>query len=243
MKGRGANSNNQYITKFYNFILLIDYFTYMYKSNSQASKTIFYLLYKSKKFIPPNMEEYRIRSVKIPFNKIAYFKENWLLIYTPLVDTFDLQIRFNLQTSSIDLKTKNTTNLEKCAHFLTALLVFPLSNAIFLLKRGNVFTDSFEIRDVKRLKHQHINRAIGRIIGREGKVKKSIEQASNTKIVVMGETIHIMGSVDNMKLARDAVCRLIMGSEPGKVCSGIRNVTEKIKDRIGMIENIRERLE
>lgn len=189
------------------------------------------------------MEDYQIRSVKIPHNKIAFFKQNWLHIYTPLVDAFDLQIRFNLHTSSIDLRTKTSTNLEKCAQFIGALLVFPLVDALLILKRSNVFTDSFEIKDVKRLKHQHITRAIGRIIGRDGKIKKSLEMASNTKIVICGEAIHILGSVDNIKLARDAVCRLIMGSEPSKVCSGIRNVTGKIKDRIGMIENIRERLE
>lgn len=189
------------------------------------------------------MDDYQIRSIKIPYNKISFFKQNWLLIYTPLVDTFQLEIRFNLHTSSIDLRTKTSSNLEKCAQFITSLLVFPLVDALLILKRSNVFTDSFEIRDVKRLKNQHITRAIGRIIGRNGKIKKSLETASNTKIAIFGEAIHLLGSVENMRLVRDAICRLIMGSEPGKVCSEMMNVTGKIKDRIGMIENIRERLE
>lgn len=184
------------------------------------------------------------RNVSIPTQKIGFFKRNWMQIYTPLVDLFDLQVRFNLQTKSIDLRTKTPANLERCAQFITALLYnFPIESALLILKKPDVFIDSFKIKDVKKLKNDHVGRAIGRIVGREGKIKKAIETSSNSKIVINGDEITIMGSVDNVRIARDSVCRLIMGSDPSKVCNGLRNVTGKIKDRIGMVESIKDRLE
>jgi len=71
---------------------------------------------------------------------------------------------------------------------------------------------------------------IGRIAGEGGKVKFSIENASRTRIVLadtygiftsrsvpqlIDRNVHILGSVQNIKIARDAVVSLILGSPPG----------------------------
>ncbi|KAM0688418.1 pre-rRNA-processing protein pno1 [Conglomerata obtusa] len=183
-------------------------------------------------------ENYQIRSVSIPTYKIQYFKSNWMQIYTPLVDLFDLQIRFNLETKSIDLRSKHTTDLERCAQFINALLYgFTIEDGMKMLKNKELFVESFRILDVKKLQNDHLGRAIGRIIGRDGKVKKAIESSTNTKMVIRDNEVFILGSVGNIEVCKRAVCKLIMGSEPAKVCHSLTNVTEKIKDRIGMFES------
>jgi len=49
--------------------------------------------------------------------------------------------------------------------------------------------------------------------------------------VVLADTkIHILGSFQNIRVARDAICALIMGSPPGKVYSRLRTVCSRLAE-------------
>jgi RNA-binding protein PNO1 len=63
-----------------------------------------------------------------------------------------------------------------------------------------------------------------------GKTKFTIENATKTRIVLADTKIHILGSFQNIKVARDALCSLILGSPPGKVYSKLRSVCSRLND-------------
>lgn len=59
----------------------------------------------------------------------------------------------------------------------------------------------------------------GRVIGDQGKARKTIEQLTQTKICVFGKTIAIIGKVFDVKNAKDAMVSLLQGSQHANVYS------------------------
>lgn len=177
------------------------------------------------------------RKVAVPPHRMTPLRNNWTKIYPPLVDHLKLQVRMNLKTKSVELRThpKHTTDpgaLQKGADFIKAFtLGFDLDDSIALLRLDDLYIETFEIKDVKTLTGDHLGRAIGRIAGKDGKTKFAIENATRTRIVLADSKIHILGGFTHIRMAREAVVSLILGSPPGKVYGNLRTVASRLKER------------
>ncbi|OCF45572.1 pre-rRNA-processing protein PNO1 [Kwoniella heveanensis CBS 569] len=176
------------------------------------------------------------RRIPIPPHRMTPLKKEWINLYTPMVEMLGLQVRMNTMRRSVEIKssghTVDTGAIQKGADFVKAFaLGFDVNDALALLRLDDLYLDSFEIKDVKTLHGDHLSRAIGRIAGEGGKVKFSIENASRTRIVLADTHIHILGSVQNIKIARDAIVSLILGSPPGKVYAHLKMVGARMKQR------------
>ncbi|KAF8559654.1 eukaryotic type KH-domain (KH-domain type I) [Imleria badia] len=176
------------------------------------------------------------RRIPIPPHRMTPIKKDWVNIFSPLTEILGLQVRMNVQRRCVEIRTSRHTkdigSIQKGADFVKAYaLGFDVNDAIALLRLDDLYLDSFEIKDVKTLHGDHLSRAIGRIAGQDGKTKFTIENTSRTRIVLADTKIHIMGSFQNIKIARDAIVSLILGSPPGKVYAGLRTVSSRMKQR------------
>ncbi len=73
-----------------------------------------------------------------------------------------------------------------------------------------------------------IARIKARIIGEEGKVKKEVESATECSISVYGKTIGIIGDYDTIEYAKEAITKLIKGSQHSTVFNYLADVRKKI---------------
>ncbi|MEJ1285588.1 hypothetical protein NN561_016584 [Cricetulus griseus] len=143
------------------------------------------------------------RKIPVPANRYTPLKENWMKIFTPIVEHLGLQISFNLKSRDVEIRTckdtKDVSSLTKAADFV------------------KTFVLGFQ--------------AIERIAGKRGKTKFAMENVTRTRIVLADVKVHILGSFQNIKMARTAICNLILGNPPSNFYSNIRTVASRSADR------------
>lgn len=183
------------------------------------------------------LKETDTRRIPVPAHRYTPLRENWLKLFQPVVEQLKLQMRFNLKTRCVEIRrspqTTDVSHLQKAADFIRAFtLGFEIDDALALIRLEDLFMESFEIQDVKPLKGDHLSRAIGRLAGKGGRTKFTIENATKTRIVLADQKIHILGSFNNIKVARNSICSLILGSPPSKVYGQMRSVSKRINERL-----------
>lgn len=97
------------------------------------------------KSLSENKED--IRKIAVPAHRYSPLKENWLKIFTPIVEHLELQIRFNLKTRNVEIRTceqtKDISNLQKAADFVKVCAL--LLNKCFVNLHLKVIKKIFKI--------------------------------------------------------------------------------------------------
>ncbi len=86
-----------------------------------------------------------------------------------------------------------------------------------------------DLHDFFGKNESEIRRVDGRIIGREGKTRRIVEQLTGTQISVSGHTVGIIGTYESVSTAKDALEKLISGRQHGTVYKFLRKKRREIK--------------
>jgi len=83
--------------------------------------------------------------------------------------------------------------------------------ALRLAEEQDTILDIIELKDHVHKDSKSMERIKGRVIGQEGKSRKYIESLTKCDICVFGKTISIIGTMDSVPIAHEAIVRLVDG--------------------------------
>jgi len=95
----------------------------------------------------------------------------------------------------------------------------------------DIVLDIIDLRDTFGKNEREIARLNGRVIGREGKIRRLIEEMTNAKVSVYGHTISILGQYENVTAAREAIEMLLRGKQHSTVYKLLRKIKRESKKR------------
>lgn len=105
---------------------------------------------------------------------------------------------------------------------------FSPHDAIKLLEEGYYLRiiDLDEVLGSRR----RIERQKARVIGKKGKARMFIEEMSGAKVCVYGDTVSIIGQLDEVSLAEEAIMRLISGAEHSTIFNMLERARRKMQE-------------
>ena len=133
------------------------------------------------------------------------------------------KVYVNTSEEYVAISAEDNLNVYLCKDIIKAIARgFNPDIALRLLNEEN----TFEIVDIKEYSNKSRNKLIrlrSRVIGKDGKARKNIEQMTNTDICVYGKTVGIIGSVGNVLIAKQAITKLLGGSPHSNVYRAIED--------------------
>lgn len=104
-----------------------------------------------------------VRKVSVPPHRMTPLKATWPKIYPPLVEHLKLQVRMNVRSKAVELRTSKLTTdtgaVQKGADFVQAFcLGFDVEDSIALLRLDDLYIETFESTYLSSLAQEHLNK-------------------------------------------------------------------------------------
>lgn len=168
-------------------------------------------------------EEYTYE-VKIPKDRIAVLIGKKGEIKKQIEKNTKTKIQVDSKEGEILVTGTDAINLYSTKEIIRAIgRGFNPKTAQQLLKQDY----GLDIIPIDAKSKQDMERIKGRLIGKEGKCRKTIESLTGTNICVYGKTISIIGTFIGLDLARRAINMLLRGSLHSNV---FKMLEKRIKD-------------
>ena len=106
---------------------------------------------------------------------------------------------------------------------------FNPDKAMKLLDDEDMYFESIDIKDVIGDRQNQVVRARGRLIGKDGKTRKLIEDLADVYMSVYGNTVSLIGNSISLPIAKNAIEMLLHGSEHSTVYHYLESQRPKLR--------------
>lgn len=172
--------------------------------------------------------------IKIPMNRVGALVGPDGTVKNIIERKLSVDLQVNSEDGTVQITSLPTaedpTVLFRAKEVVTAIgRGFAPDHAFRLLDDEEIMFEVIDLRDIVGRSQSDLKRLKGRVIGKEGKTRKIIEELSEANISVYGHTISIIGYPDQSSIAREAVTMLIRGSLHGTVYRFLHNKRRELK--------------
>lgn len=124
-----------------------------------------------------------------------------------------------------------------------SIMIYELKDVILAIGRGfsdrvatkllkeDILLDITNVQDYAGKSKKKLDRLRGRVIGENGRSRRTVEQLSDTDISVYGKTVAIIGEPENVAMARYAIDALLSGSPHGNVYKWLEKKRRQLTKR------------
>jgi ribosomal RNA assembly protein len=174
--------------------------------------------------------------VKVPRERIGALVGPDGRVKVNIEKKLSIRLRIDSQTGDIQITLMPTaqdpTVLFRAKEIVTAIgRGFSPEHAFRLLEDDETMLEVIDLRETVGRSQSDMKRLKGRVIGKEGKTRRIIEELTEANISVYGHTISIIGEIDQVEIAKEAVRMLIRGSLHGTVYRFLHRKRRELKKK------------
>jgi len=155
--------------------------------------------------------------VKVPRDRIGALIGPDGSVKASIEKKLSVELRIDSQSGDVEITLMPTvqdpTVLFRAKEVVTAIgRGFSPEHAFRLLEDDESVLEVIDLRETVGRSQSEMKRLKGRIIGKEGKTRRIIEELTETNVSVYGHTVSIIGNVEQAEVAKEAIRMLIRGS-------------------------------
>lgn len=174
--------------------------------------------------------------VKIPRDRIGVLIGPVGSVKEHIEEQLSVELDINSETGdvtiSLDKDAQDPSLLFKAKDAVLAIgRGFSPERAYRILESEDVALTVIDLREIFGRSPSDINRIKGRLIGKEGKTRRIMEEATGAFISVHGHTVSIIGGIEQAEIAREAINLLIKGSQHITVYRLLQRKQQELKKR------------
>ena len=172
--------------------------------------------------------------IKIPRDRIGALVGPDGSVKAVIERKLSVSLQVESETGAVQITLPSTaedpTVLFRAKEVVTAIgRGFAPDHAFRLLDDDEIVFELIDLREIVGRSPSDLKRLKGRVIGKEGKTRRIIEELSEANISVYGHTIAIIGYPNQAAIAREAVSMLIRGSLHGTVYRFLHKKRRELK--------------
>lgn len=154
--------------------------------------------------------------VKIPMERIGALIGPKGKVKRRLEEACGVDLSIDSETGNVEIglrpETKDVSIVLQVQNLVRAIgRGFSPSRAYKLLYE-DIYLDIIDLRNYVGRSKNALERVRGRIIGRKGRSRQLIEELTDTYISVYGHTVSLIGRLEDIEVAKEAIIMLVKGS-------------------------------
>lgn len=134
---------------------------------------------------------------------------------------------------SVSENATDPSTLFRAKDVVTALgRGFSPEHAFRLVRDEDVLMELIDLRGVFGKSEADLKRVKGRIIGMNGKTRRIIEELTDANVAVYGHTVGVIGTLEQVEVAREAIEMLVKGSMHSTVYRFLHRKRRELKKKM-----------